>query len=84
MQFLLTFWGEGGEEQEASTLLSKQDQTSNRYDIILQWLRKEIGLVITDLLTHSHTPNLEMLSHLKRGADGGVYRESSKVLLFPL
>ena len=43
----------------------KQDQTSNRYDSILHWLRTENGLVITDSLTHSHTPYLEMLSHLK-------------------
>ena len=43
----------------------KQDQTSNRYDSILQWLQMKNGLVIADLLTHSHTPNLEMLSHLK-------------------
>ena len=45
---------------------SKQDQTSNRHISILQWLWMENGLVITDSLTHSHTPNLEMLSHLKK------------------
>ena len=39
----------------------KQDQESIRYDSILQWLQMENGLVIMD----THTPNLEMLSHLK-------------------
>ena len=29
----------------------------------------ENGLVVTYSLTHSHTPNLEMLSHLKIGYD---------------
>ena len=43
----------------------KQDQTSNRYVSISQWLWMENCLMITDLLTHSHTQNLEMLSHLK-------------------
>ena len=41
----------------------KQDQTSNRYDNILQWLQTENRLMTQ---THSHTPNLEMLSHLKK------------------
>ena len=31
----------------------KQDQTSNRFNSILKWLRTENGLVITDSLTHS-------------------------------
>ena len=38
----------------------EQDQTSSRYNSILQWLRTEIGLA-----SHSHTPNREMLSRLK-------------------
>ena len=40
----------------------KQDQMSNRYDSILQWLQTENSLMT---LTDSHTQNLEMLSHLK-------------------
>ena len=43
-------------------LCIKQDQMSNRYDSILQWFWMEYGLSVTD----SHTPNLEMLSNLKR------------------
>ena len=31
--------------------------------------RPAIWLIQTDLLTHSHTPNLEMLSHLKSSAN---------------
>ena len=41
------------------------DQKSNRYVSILQWLWTEKWLMQYHLLTYSHTPNLEMLSHLK-------------------
>ena len=45
---------------------SKQDQASNRYDSILHWLQLENATMsLTYLLGYSHTPNLEMLSHLK-------------------
>ena len=40
----------------------QQDQRYNRCDNILQWMEMESGLCN---LTHTHTPNLEMLSHLK-------------------
>ena len=43
----------------------KQDHMSNRCDNIFQWLRTEKWLIDFYLLTYSHTPNLEMLSHLK-------------------
>ena len=35
-------------------LLNQQEQASDRYDSILQWLRTENGLVITVSLTHSY------------------------------
>ena len=40
-------------QENANAKLSKhkQDQTSNRYDSILQWLRTENGLMITYRLT---------------------------------
>ena len=45
---------------------NKQDQMSNRYDSILQWLMVTDRKWLNDhLLTDNHTPNLEMLSHLK-------------------
>ena len=40
----------------------QQDQRYNRCDNILQWMEMESGLCN---LPHTHTPNLEMLSHLK-------------------
>ena len=44
---------------------AKTRPKSNRYNSILKWLQMENGLMITYRLTDSHTPNLEMLSHLK-------------------
>ena len=54
--------------------IKQQDQTSNRYDSILLYLLKENGFIIlSDLLTYSHTPNPEMLSHLKIVAISKLY-----------
>ena len=47
-------------------LVNKQDQKSNRYDSIFNGYRWKNGLMITHSLTDFHTPNLEMLSHVKR------------------
>ena len=35
-------------------------------------------MILTYSLTPSHSPNLEMLSHLKRGGDGGGSIESQQ------
>ena len=41
------------------------NKTSNRYDSILRWIWTENGLFSLFKLPYSHTPILEMLSHLK-------------------
>jgi len=41
------------------------NKTSNRYDSILRWIWTENGLFSLFKLLYSHTPILEMLSHLK-------------------
>ena len=46
---------------KASKYFKKQDQKSNRYDSIYN----NVLMILTDSVTHSHTPNLEMLWHLK-------------------
>ena len=46
-------------------VVKKQDHKSNRYDSILQWLQMVNGFMFTHSLTDSHTPDLEILLHLK-------------------
>ena len=53
----------GHEHWRGQLLLNKQDQTSNRYDSILQWLWTENGS-LTDSLSYPKS-RLERLSHLK-------------------
>ena len=48
---------------EKYSTVKKEDQSFNRYDIILQWLWM-VKWLNSHLMTHFHTPNLEMLLHL--------------------